>query len=173
MMVWSMLMTPSVAMLMPITHTALDDCTMAVSSVATRNASSSEPPVPSTISPNQGWSASGAADSLSSTRPSTIMAPPKKDAATGRYLDARSLIMTAPAAPRTYSETSSMSKVTTNTSSVTPTFPPRMMAKAPLVEMSPALNTLTTMKVRADMLWVMAAAAVPQANPASRFPVHR
>ena len=173
MMVWSTEMTPSVAKLIPSTHTALEDCTTAVSNVATTKASNNEPPVPSTISPNQGWSASGAAESLSSTRPSTIMAPPNKDAATGLYLDALSLTITALAIPRTYSATSLMSKVTTNTSSVMPTFPPRMTAKLPLVEMSPDLRILTTMKVRADMLWVMTAATVPQANAAIWLPVHR
>ena len=43
-----------VAMLMPKTQTALDDCTMAVSNAATRKARTSESPVPSNISPNQG-----------------------------------------------------------------------------------------------------------------------
>ena len=90
-----------------------------------------------------------------------------------RYLKVFSLTMSALVMPKTYSAASLISKVTTNTSSVIPTFPPTSMAKAPLVEIRPDLNMLTTMKVNADELCVMAPENIPQAHPENLFPVHR
>ena len=91
----------------------------------------------------------------------------------GRYFDALSLIMTALAIPKTYSEINLMSKVTTNTNSATPRFPPSRMANAPRVETKLDLNILTTMKVSTAVLCVTAPAIVPQANAVNRLPVHR
>ena len=96
---------------MPSTHTALDDCTIAVISAPAAKPSSSEASVRTTSAANHGASAIGAAAFVTSTSPSTIIAPPNNDAATGRNLDAPSLIRTAPATPRTYSATTSMSRV--------------------------------------------------------------
>ena len=48
-----------------------------------------------------------------------------------------------------------------------------MIAKPPLVEMSPDLRMLTTMKVSAGTLCVTAPATVPQAKAPNRFSVHR
>ena len=47
------------------------------------------------------------------------------------------------------------------------------MAKAPRVEMSRDFAMLTTMKVSADMLWVVTPASAPMPNAATRLSVHR
>ena len=123
--------------------------------------------------PNQGSSANGATACLSRTSPRTIMAPPKKDAAMGLYLDSRSLIMATPATPRTHIEISSMSNVTTSTSSVTPMLPPIRTMRAPRVEIRPDLSMLTRMKVSAVEFWVTVPASAPHENPLSPCSVQR
>ena len=84
-------MSPTAARLMPKTVTALEDWTMNVKKAATRKARASESPVRSSMSRNQGCSASGAAASVRRTSPTMSMAPPRKDAATGLNFDSRSL----------------------------------------------------------------------------------
>ena len=173
MMAWSTERRPTAARLMPKTVTALEDWTMNDRSAATRKARASESPVPSSMSRNQGCSASGAAASLRWTRPRTIKAPPRKDAATGLNLDSRPLTRTAPESPSTYSEATLMSKVTITTRADVPTHPPRISASAPWVVMSPERRMLTTTKVSADMLWMTAPARAPQTRAENRCPVHR
>ena len=101
MMAWSTEMSPTAARLMPNTVTALEDWTTNVRNAATAKASTSESPVPSSMSWNQGCSASGAAASLRRTSPTMSMAPPRNDPATRLNLDKRSLTTTAPASPST------------------------------------------------------------------------
>ena len=98
-MVCSVVMTPRAAMLMPNTQTVVEDCTRAVRSADTAKASGSETPVHSIIAPNHGWSASGMADSLTSTRPRMIMAPPNTASARARNRFALPLTMSTLVTP--------------------------------------------------------------------------
>ena len=50
---------------------------------------------------------------------------------------------------------------------------PCIRAGAPWVVISPERRMLTTMKVIADMLWVMPPASAPQSSAENRLPVHR
>ena len=171
MMASSTVMTPAVAMPIPSTATALAHCTSTVSSTETRNASTRECPVRGISSANQGSRASGAAASFSMMRPKTIIAAPKSGAASGRYRAARSLTSTAPASPSAQSATAFASSVTMNTSVDTPTQPPRMIVTALPTSIMPERRMLTTMKVRAGMLWVMLPASAPHSSADPRLPI--
>ena len=108
MMVWSTERTPTPARSIAKTETTLKDCTSAIRNVPVRKASSKEFPVFASMPRNQGCPASGAAASFTRTRPTTIMAPPRKDAATFLWRDSRPLAIAMPATPSRWKAASLM-----------------------------------------------------------------
>ena len=102
------------------------------------------------------------------------MAPPRNDAATGRYLDSRSLAMATPGKTENVERSHfDIEGGQSRPETMRPTHPPRISASAPWVAISPERRRLTTMKVSAVMLWVMPPARIPQSNAEERLFVHR